>query len=69
MKVGTKFVVNKVPAGLRNVTAGKEYTIAGRDSDDAPYFVDDAGRNNFAVGHADGWLETTPGLYTIVAEA
>jgi len=69
MQVGTRFVVNTVPKGLRGyVTKGKEYTIAGRDEDDEPFFVDDAGRNNFAVGHPDGWLETRAGMYTIVQD-
>lgn len=68
MDVGTRFVVNVVPKGLRNVTKGKQYVIAGRDIDDEPYFVDDAGRDNFAVGHPHGYLETRRGMYTILTD-
>lgn len=66
MQIGTRFRVEVVPKGLSDVTRFKEYTICGIDEDGEPYFLDDRGLPNFAVGHEDGYLESREGMYTIL---
>lgn len=56
MEVGTRFkALHAARSG--DVTADKEYVIAGLDEDNEPYFIDDAGDRNFSVGHPAGDLE------------
>lgn len=50
--VGTKFVVRN-PGECPDVTAGRQYMVAGRVSPGGLYFYDDVGDQNFAMADTE----------------
>lgn len=50
LNVGDKFKVTKLPSYAEDTTIGKIYVVAGFDDDEDPYFFDDDGTRNFALG-------------------
>lgn len=64
LPIGFRFKPTQpLPSG--DTTIGKEYVIAGRDSDGDDYFVDDSGEQNFSMS-AGGGLLWLADAYTVV---